>query len=199
MIKSFPNILSWCRIVLAPVIAVAHFAPGYGPTVAWVLFIVAAVSDYLDGKIARDFSLSSPFGIFLDPVADKILVVVVLLTLVASAQTGVDRNLLTVFAALIILRELVQSSLRDWMAQAGRAAAVGVTYWSKLKTVLQLVGLGTLLAHSGLPPLGFVWPWVGPLGAVLIGVAAVLGVLTLVQFMRIAWGRPAQAQQPQQD
>ena len=186
MMKSFPNILSWSRIVSAPVISVMYFFPGALSFVAFLLFVIAAVTDYVDGKLARDFGLTTPFGIFLDPVADKILVVVVLLTLVASPPADLDGTLLTVVAGLIILREVIQSSLRDWMAQAGNNKLVEVTFWSKLKTVLQLVALGWLLAYQPLVWLGYDWSWVAYVGFVLLTVSAVLGLITLFKFLMIA-------------
>lgn len=186
MMQSFPNILSWARIVLAPIIVVTHFLPGYGPTVALVLFALAAITDYVDGKLARELNLQSAFGVFLDPVADKVLVVIVLMLLLASPHVGVDRNILIVLAALIILRELCQASLRDWMAQRGQSEAVGVSFLSKTKTVVQMIALGFLLAHSGIVPLGVNWSWVGPVGAVLLAIAAGLGIITFGQFVKIA-------------
>lgn len=187
MIKEIPNILSWSRVVLAPVVVVLHVAPGYAPVLAVLAFVVAAITDYVDGKLARDLQLSSPFGIFLDPVADKILVISVLLVLVAVDEPVAHRGLLVTLAAIIILREVVQSALRDWMAQAGRSTSVGVTFLSKAKTVVQMVALTTLLCSRGFNALGAPQPWVGPLGTVLLAVAAVLGVVTLIQFLQTAW------------
>lgn len=186
MIKDIPNILSWSRAVLAPVVVGLHLTPGYGPAFAVLVFVLAAITDYADGKLARGLRQSSPFGMFLDPVTDKILVIAVLLVLVAVDDPVAHRGLLVTLAALVILREVVQSALRDWMAQVGRVASVRVTSLSKAKTVMQVVALTVLLSGRGFAALGMPQSWVGPLGTLLLALAALLGLVTLAQFLRVA-------------
>ena len=201
MNRSLPNIFTWSRIIMAPLIPVLYYAGSWWPFVALVVFIAAAVSDYIDGKLARDFGNGSPLGKFLDPVADKILVIIVLMTLVVEPEPVINRTLLAVLTTVVILREVIQSSLRDWMAQQGRAAAVGVTTMSKTKTALQLVALGFLVGYKaaalvvvaiGLPPWVAVW-LVAYVGVLLLVIAMVLGLTSMVQFLRIAF-RPTPTQ-----
>ncbi|MBF2734668.1 MAG: CDP-alcohol phosphatidyltransferase family protein [Betaproteobacteria bacterium AqS2] len=188
-----PNMLSWLRIAMTPLVPVCFFLPGPGPLLALAVFLLAALTDYWDGRLARETGASSPFGAFLDPVADKLLVCATLLLLVADPEPEVSRGLLGILAAAIILREIVQSALRDWMAQAGRSAAVAVTGLSKAKTATQLTGLGMLLGHDGavwllpfIPAVLFtIIAWIG---AVCLAAAAVLGLMSLGQFLRAAFG-----------
>ena len=194
--KILPNLLSWSRIILAPVIAIVYFLGHWGAFAALVIFIIAAVTDYLDGKIARDHDATNSFGTFLDPVADKILVICVLMLLVAEPAPSVNRLLLGVLAALVILREVVQSSLRDWMAQEGKSADVAVTTLSKTKTALQLVSLGILISHPTVmwitadTVIGKFAPfWISWIGVVMLAVAVVLGYASLYQFLRAAFGK----------
>ena len=196
MNKSLPNLLSWTRIVLAPVISVLYFLGDWEAFAALFIYIVAAVTDYLDGKLAREYVGTNRFGAFLDPVADKVLVVCVLLTLLADPDSVVDRRLLGVLAAIVILRELTQSALRDWMAQEGKSADVAVTTLSKTKTSLQMVSLGVLLSLSTISWLlrdfasgellvtGVAW-----IGMAMLAVAAALGLVTLVGFLRVAFAK----------
>lgn len=188
-----PNLLSWLRVVLTPLVAVLFFAPGPGPLLALAVFLLAALTDYWDGRLARTGGGASPFGAFLDPVADKLLVCATLLLLLADPEPEVSRGLLGVLAAAIILREIVQSALRDWMAQAGRSAAVAVTGLSKAKTAAQLTGLGMLLGHDGavwlLPFIpAILFAAVAWTGAACLAAAAVLGLASLGQFLRAAFG-----------
>ena len=196
MNKSLPNLLSWTRIVLAPVISALYFLGDWEALAALFIYIVAAITDYADGKLAREYVGTNRFGAFLDPVADKVLVVCVLLTLLADPDPVVDRRLLAILAAIVILRELTQSALRDWMAQAGKSADVAVTTLSKTKTSLQMVSLGILLSLSTLSWLlrdfvsgellvtGVAW-----IGMVMLAVAAALGMVTLTGFLRVAFAK----------
>ena len=196
MNKSLPNLLSWTRIVLAPVISVLYFLGDWEALAALFIYIVAAITDYADGKLAREYVGTNRFGAFLDPVADKILVVCVLLTLLADSDPVVDRRLLGILAAIVILRELTQSALRDWMAQVGKSADVAVTMLSKTKTSLQMVSLGILLSLSTLSWLfrdfvsgellvnGVAW-----IGMAMLAVAAALGLVTLMGFLRAAFAK----------
>ena len=193
---NLPNLLSWLRVVLAPLVVLCFLLPGPGPLTALLLFLLAALSDYWDGRLARTRRQTSAFGAFLDPVADKILVCATLLLLAVDPQPEVPRLLLGLLAAAIILRELVQSAMRDWMAQAGRTSEVGVTGMSKSKTAAQLIGLSFLLGHDALawllPQLGLMLPlgWIPWVGAVALAVAAALGLASLAGFLRTAFSAP---------
>lgn len=205
MTKSLPNLLTWTRVVLAPVIAVIYFLGQWGALAALFIYIIAAVTDYLDGKIARDHAGENAFGVFLDPVADKILVICVLMVLVADPSPVVDRLILAGLAAVIILREVVQSALRDWMAQMGKTTDVAVTALSKAKTVLQMVALGVLLSHPSVEWLSkesllgkALTAWTGWIGVGLLALAALLSVITLVGFLRSAFSAPAAPAVPEE-
>ena len=192
MNPSIPNLLSWSRIVLAVPVAALHLVGGWCSAAALFLYIVAALTDYADGRIARSSGRVNPFGTFLDPVADKVLVVFVLLALVATPEPPVDRVLLAALAAVVIVREIAQSALRDWMSQLGRHADVGVTAMSKSKTALQMVALGMLIGHGAADVLLPGAPeWFAALvawgGAAMLAVAAALGLLSLLGFMRTAF------------
>ncbi len=196
MIIGTPLGFTWGRVILAPLIPLFYFWPGWGAAVALVIYIVAALSDYYDGKLARKHNLSSAFGAFLDPVADKLLVIVALFTLLADPQPLFSRTALLILAALIILREVVQSALRDWMSQAGRSEEVAVTQMSKTKTLLQMIALGVLLGDKAAVQ-AFSWldivfdtrGWSGVVGMVMLGGAAVIGIITLGSFLKVAFGK----------
>ncbi len=196
MIIDTPLGFTWGRVILAPLIPLFYFWPGWGAAVALVIYIVAALSDYYDGKLARKHNLSSAFGAFLDPVADKLLVIVALFTLLADPQPLFSRTALLILAALIILREVVQSALRDWMSQAGRSEEVAVTQMSKTKTLLQMIALGVLLGDKAAVQ-AFSWldivfdtrGWSGVVGMVMLGGAAVIGIITLGSFLKVAFGK----------
>lgn len=190
MTGSVPNMLTWSRIVLAPVIMVLYFLGKWGALAALVLFIAAGITDWLDGKIARENNEVNRFGAFLDPVADKVLVVCVLMALVADPSPPVSRLLLAALATLVIVREVTQSALRDWMGRSGKADEVAVTPLSKTKTALQLVALGILLGHGtaelvigeyefGPALIAFV-TWTG---VAMLAAAAALGLTTLAGFI----------------
>ena len=185
---------------MAPLVLLCYFIPGWGALLALVLYIIAAVSDYIDGYLARRYNSVSRFGAFLDPVADKILVLLVLMLLLADPEPLFSRAVLAVLAALIIMRELVQSSLRDWMSQAGRTKDVSVSGMSKTKTGFQLVGLGVMLGVQALAQLLALLEveaelakqlvdWLAILGLGLLTVAAVLGIISLARFLQIAFSK----------
>lgn len=174
---NLPNILTLSRIVMIPVFVVIFYLP-----VEWrylasaLLFALAAVTDWLDGYLARKLDQFTPFGAFLDPVADKLMVAVALTVLIQEHASIV----LTVPAMVIIGREIVISALREWMAEIGSRASVAVSYIGKIKTTAQMVSIILLLAG---PP-GLVLAWVG---TVLLYVAAILTLWSMVLYLRAAW------------
>ncbi|MFO1173541.1 MAG: CDP-diacylglycerol--glycerol-3-phosphate 3-phosphatidyltransferase [Hyphomicrobiaceae bacterium] len=169
---SLPNLLTYSRIVAVPLVAAALFfiEGDTGWTIAFLIFLAAAISDYFDGYFARAYNQQSSLGRMLDPIADKLLVGVVLLLLVAKESiTG-----WSIWAAIIILsREILVSGLREYLAELD--VTVHVTQLAKWKTTLQLVAIGALLAA----PLGETMvsgPWL--LGTVLLWLSAVLTAYT---------------------
>jgi cardiolipin synthase len=146
---ALPNALTILRIVLVPVFAIAFVMPGdIARLVAFLVFVVAGVSDWLDGFAARKLNAGSDFGRMLDPIADKVLVAVALMMLVAegtfSRPTTGALSLLRLVPALIILsREILVSGLREFLA--GTRVSVPVTAIAKFKTAVQMVAIGAML------------------------------------------------------
>ncbi len=179
MFFTIPTILTWTRIVAIPLIVGVYYSPLDMATqnlVATVMFVVFALTDWLDGFLARKLNQTSSFGAFLDPVADKFLVCASLLILVYLKRTDV-------FVALIIIgREIAISALREWMAQIGASRSVAVHMIGKLKTVAQMVAIPFLLYDGmlfGLIPTGTWGLW-------LIWGAAVLTVWSMVYYLQKA-------------
>lgn len=175
---NIPNILTLIRIALIPVIVLVFYAPiENGNYIACGLFALAGFTDWLDGYLARKLDQSTPFGAFLDPVADKITVAVALTMLVEVHAVW----WLTLPAIVIIGREIVISALREWMAEAGQRANVAVSYIGKVKTAAQMGAITLLLAF--LPGHELVWA-----GIALLYVAAVLTLWSMVMYLQAAWG-----------
>ena len=175
---NIPNILTLLRILLIPIIVGVFYAPiEDGNLIACGLFMLAAFTDWLDGYLARKLDQSTPFGAFLDPVADKITVAVALTMLVEVHAAW----WLTLPAIVIIGREIVISALREWMAEAGQRANVAVSYVGKVKTALQMGSITLLLAF--LPGSEYMWT-----GLVMLFAAATLTLWSMVVYLRAAWG-----------
>jgi CDP-diacylglycerol---glycerol-3-phosphate 3-phosphatidyltransferase len=175
---NIPNLLTVLRVALIPVFILLFYLPfSWSYWAASAVFGIAAATDWLDGYLARRWEQSTPFGAFLDPVADKLMVAVALVLLVAE-----HGNLwLTLPAAIIIGREIVVSALREWMAELGARAQVAVSNLGKWKTAAQMVALMMLLAN---PPTFTAWVI---LGYLLLIVAAVLTLWSMVQYLLAAW------------
>lgn len=171
--------MTWARIVAIPLIIGVYYLDielSNKNLIATVLFVVFALTDWLDGYLARKLNQTSAFGAFLDPVADKILVCASLLVLVHL--TRVD-----VFVALIIIgREIAISALREWMAQIGASKSVAVHMIGKLKTVAQMVAIPFLLFDGKLFGLIDTKLW----GTWLIWVAAILTIWSMIYYLRKA-------------
>ena len=179
MFFTLPTILTWARIVAIPLIVGVFYLPFDEPTrnlVATVMFIVFALTDWLDGWLARKLNQTSSFGAFLDPVADKFLVCASLLVLVQLHRVD------TLVALVIIGREIAISALREWMAQIGASRSVAVHMLGKVKTVMQMVAIPFLLYDGTLFGLIDTRVW----GTVLIYVAAVLTIWSMVYYLRKA-------------
>jgi CDP-diacylglycerol--glycerol-3-phosphate 3-phosphatidyltransferase len=172
-----PNILTLLRIVLIPVFILVYYLPGsWAPLAAAGIFSIAAITDWFDGYLARRLEQSSPFGAFLDPVADKLMVAAALVVLVETFA----EPWMTVPAVIIIGREIVISALREWMAELGKRASVAVSMIGKIKTTLQMASIIILLAF---PPLS-VLSWIGV--AALYG-AALLTLWSMAIYLKAAW------------
>ena len=177
-ITSLPNLLTLLRILLIPVFVVIFYMPfSWAHAAAAIIFDTASFTDWLDGYLARRLEQISPFGAFLDPVADKLLVATSLLLLVGAK----DLDYITIPAIVIVGREIVISALREWMAEVGRRASVTVSYIGKVKTAVQMVALVLLLAFY---PSTSYW---GVLGFVLLYLAAILTIWSMVIYISIAW------------
>lgn len=145
---NLPTWLTLFRVALLPVMVVVFYLPFRGHNItAAIVFLLAAVTDWLDGYLARRLNQTSAFGAFLDPVADKLMVAVTLFLLVESHRGGWPGILMAVTAAVIVGREISISALREWMAEIGMRATVKVAFVGKLKTVMQMFALVVLIVQ----------------------------------------------------
>jgi CDP-diacylglycerol--glycerol-3-phosphate 3-phosphatidyltransferase/cardiolipin synthase len=179
---NIPILLTWLRIVLIPLLIAVYYVPeswfgGLGRNLtATIIFVVAALTDWLDGYLARRLNQTSAFGAFLDPVADKLMIAAALIMLV---QLG---RLDAIIASIIIGREITISALREWMAQIGAHKSVAVSMIGKIKTAAQMVAIPLLLYHAPIRGVN-----VQLTGIWLSYVAAVLTLWSMVYYMRKAW------------
>ena len=175
---NLPTVLPLFRIALLPVLVVVFYLPFRGANIAAsVVFIAAAITDWLDGWIARRYGLTSAFGAFLDPVADKLMVAVTLFLLVQDNPTVP----MAIISAVIVGREITISALREWMALIGERARVKVAGIGKIKTIMQMVALIVLLYQKDLDGLRLFH-----VGEVLLGIAAVLTIWSGLVYARAA-------------
>ena len=176
---TLPTWLTLARIAMVPVFVAAFFLPVESANViCTALFAAAALTDWLDGWLARRLGQTSDFGAFLDPVADKLMVAAALVLLVEADPTP----WIGVPAVVIIGREIAISALREWMAQIGSRATVAVSAVGKVKTALQMLALLLLLYHEplwGLPT--------RTLGIVALVIAAVLTLWSMLVYLAAAW------------
>lgn len=193
---NLPTWLTLFRVALLPVMVAAFYAPFPGHTfVAAAVFLLAALTDWLDGYLARRMNLTSAFGAFLDPVADKLMVAVTLFLLVESHHRVLEnyygsplpRNdwfgvVMAITAAIIVGREISVSALREWMAEIGMRAAVKVALIGKLKTVMQMVALTVLIVQQDAETLRLYH-----VGEVLLVIAGVLTIWSGLYYLRAAW------------
>jgi CDP-diacylglycerol--glycerol-3-phosphate 3-phosphatidyltransferase len=179
MFLTVPTLLTWARIIAIPLVVGVFYLPLDVPTrnlLATTLFIVVALTDWLDGWLARRMNQTSSFGAFLDPVADKFLVCAALLILLQLDRV----NALVAF--IIIGREIAISALREWMAQIGASRSVAVSMLGKLKTVTQMVAIPFLLFDGALFGVVDTRIW----GTGLIYIASFLTIWSMVYYMRKA-------------
>ena len=176
---TIPTLITLFRILLIPVLVVVFYLPySWTNVAATLIFVVGALTDWLDGWIARRYGMYSAFGAFLDPVADKLAVAVALVLIVQHHHT----IFMALIAAIIIGREITISALREWMAEIGQRAKVKVAIVGKLKTIVQMVALSMLLFREDLwgLPVFFI-------GEGLLAVAAGLTLWSGIAYLRAAW------------
>ena len=179
MFLTLPTLLTWARIIAIPLIVGVFYLPLDAPTrnlAATVMFVVVALTDWLDGWLARKLNQTSAFGAFLDPVADKFLVCAALLFLVQLDRVS------ALVALVIIGREIAISALREWMAQIGASRSVAVHVLGKLKTVTQMVAIPFLLYDGALFGIIDTRLW----GTGLLLIAAVLTIWSMVYYLQKA-------------
>ena len=182
MIPNIPTALTWLRIVLIPVFVGIYYIPQewLTPVMAnWIgmsVFALAAVTDWLDGFLARRLGATSAFGAFLDPVADKLMVAAALILLVELGRAE------AYLAIIIIGREIAISALREWMAQLGRSRKTAVAFIGKIKTVAQMTALIALLLWEDVIP-GISTPL---LGTFALWIAAILTLWSMFHYLRRA-------------
>jgi len=173
------NMLTLFRIAAIPVVVICFYSqlPNARPLAA-ILFAVAAVTDLIDGWVARRYGQTSRFGEFLDPVADKLMVSILLVMLVQADSRWFE----DVIAMIIIGREITVSALREWMATIGERANVKVSVAGKIKTTMQMFGIGFMVYHNtlfGIP--------IYQVGVIMLLLAAVMTIWSMLIYLRAAW------------
>ena len=178
---NFPLFLTWLRIVAIPAFVAVLYVPEdwiverTQNIISMWIFIGAAVTDWLDGYLARKWNQTTSFGAFLDPVADKLMVAAALIVLIDLGRVA------PLIALIIIGREITISALREWMAKAGKSTSVAVSFVGKLKTTAQMIAIVLLLYFdpvAGLP--------IASIGTLLIWVAALLTLVSMAYYLVMA-------------
>jgi CDP-diacylglycerol---glycerol-3-phosphate 3-phosphatidyltransferase len=175
-----PNILTLFRIALIPCFVAVFYLPvQHAEIFAAIIFASAAATDWLDGYLARRLNQSSKLGAFLDPVADKLMVAVVLVMLLQARP----EIWLALPVAVIIGREITVSALREWMAEIGSRGKVAVSWLGKVKTALQMIALVLMiLSNAAELPV-----WIGTIGIALLYAAMFLTLWSMFVYLRLAW------------
>ena len=180
MLSSLPNLLTLSRILAVPLLVALMWGPGIWQwATAFVLFCIAGATDYLDGYLARAHGTVSKIGVFLDPIADKIMVAAVIVMLVHS---GLVHGLAVIAALIILLREIIVSGLREYLA--GLQVSLPVSQLAKWKTAFQMIALGALVLAGSTPVL---LPWLPALevGIACLWLAAALTLVTGYDYLRV--------------
>jgi CDP-diacylglycerol--glycerol-3-phosphate 3-phosphatidyltransferase len=186
MTFSIPNLLTFFRIAAIPIIVAVQLSNiKYGNWINVIVFTLAGISDALDGYLARKWNQTSKLGAFLDPVADKLLVVAMLVLIVTdpAVRGGVQSSWFFILAVLIIIsREIIVSALREWMAELGKRANVAVSVVGKYKTGMQMTAIGCLLfkySLFGIPVL--------VIGELLLYIAGILTIWSMAIYLSAAY------------
>ena len=181
MTINIPNAITLFRMALIPVFIGAFYLPhDWAPALATFIFWFAAITDWFDGYLARKLNQQSALGAFLDPLADKLMVISALILLIAAHP---DNNWILFSSLIIIAREIIISSLREWMSVQGKSSIVAVSFFGKAKTLGQMFAIFFLIYEQdifGLPTFHF--------GVGLLVWAGILTLLSLSIYMRSAWG-----------
>lgn len=179
------NSLTLFRLFLVPVFVAFFYLPyTWSYFASALVFIVAALTDWLDGYFARKLNQATPFGAFLDPVADKIMVAVVLVLMIERYDTP----LFAIPAAVIVARELLISALREWMAEVGKRASIAVSYIGKIKTTMQMAAIIVLLAVIPQEVARFIDKPTGEMvGFICLYIAAFLTIWSAALYLKAAW------------
>ena len=178
-LSNIANQLTITRIIFIPLLVVLYYSPWEWRFIAsGALFGLAGITDALDGYIARKYNMTSPFGAFLDPVADKLMVAVALALLIEEQKS----LFFTLPATVIICREIVISALREWMAELGKRASVAVSNIGKFKTALQITAIVMLLAFKQ-----EAFPILFQIGYVALYLAAILTLWSMIVYLKAAW------------
>lgn len=183
---NLPTILTLIRILAIPVFVFVFYLPvTWGRTAAAIIFLLAAFTDWLDGYLARYLGQTTPFGAFLDPVADKIFVATALVIIIGQNPIP----FLAIPAAIIIGREIVVSALREWMAELGKRTNVAVSKIAKIKTAVQMFAVVILMIYKPgaenfhIGPV----PVMAAVGLILLWAAAILTLWSMVIYLKAAW------------
>ena len=177
---TLPNILTLARMLLIPFFVAAFYLPfRRAHLFAAGLFVLAAITDWLDGYLARRLNQTSKLGAFLDPVADKLMVVVVMVVLLEARPS----LWLAAPVAVIIGRENAVSALREWMAEIGARRKVAVSMLGKIKTTLQMIALAVMIVGAGPDIPGYLYG----LGVVMLYVAAIMTLWSMFAYLSLAW------------
>lgn len=186
---SIPNILTFIRIFLIPAFVLAYYFPiKAGHAIAAIIFALAALTDWVDGYLARNLNQVTKFGAFLDPVADKLIVTTALVLVVGQIGTAY----VAIPAAVIVGREIVISALREWMAEIGKRASIAVGFIGKVKTAVQMAAVILLLLHHPGVDEGFM-----VFGMILLYAAAGLTLWSMYMYLKIASPDLTMAQEKQ--
>lgn len=179
---TIPNLITWLRIIMIPVFVAIYYLPESWVSPRWLnftaalIFALAAITDWLDGYLARVLNQTSAFGAFLDPVADKLMVAAALIVLVNLDRVDV------IVTLIIIGREIAISALREWMAEMGASKNVAVSFVGKIKTASQMTAILLLLYHDPISGLD-----TQKIGTILIYFAALLTLWSMAYYMKKAW------------
>lgn len=190
---NWPNVLTLVRILVVPLLVIFFYLPvGWAHLAAAIIFAIASLTDWLDGYLARYLKQSTKLGAFLDPVADKLMVSIALVMIVAeptfqsvnltSSTLFIPAFAITIPAAIIVAREIIVSALREWMAELGKRASVAVSSIGKFKTAVQMLALIVLLYCDKSVNVVLVLT-----GYLLLYVAAVLTIWSMFYYLKTAW------------
>lgn len=192
---NWPNLLTLLRISLIPLLVVFFYLPvSWAHLAAAFLFAIASITDWLDGYLARYLKQSTKLGAFLDPVADKLMVSIALVLIVAeptfqfvsipSTVIAIPAAAIAIPAAVIVAREIIVSALREWMAEIGKRARVAVSSLAKIKTAVQMFALVVLLYCDNTTPAAFIF-----IGYILLYISAVLTIWSMLIYLKAAWSQ----------